>query len=244
MKIVKENFLNYKDTYIYQDKESFCYGIDSVLLANFIQVGYKKNIIDLATGNIPIPLLLYKKYGVCVDCIELQKDIYDLGTKTIVDNQIGDFVHLYHMNICDVDKLFKIHSYDIVSINPPYFKQEKKNSNEKKTLARHEVSINLETILTKVNYLLNERGHFYMIHRTERFVEIINLLEKKNLIPKRVSFVYPTKDKNSKLFLVECIKNGKEGLIVDKPVIIYDEKGNYTKFILEMLGGNDVTKEL
>ena len=242
MKINKEYFLNYKDTYIFQDKESFCYGLDSILLANFIKVGFNKKIMDLGTGNIPIPLFLYKNHHVKVDCIEIQKNIYDLALKTILYNKLEKYIKVYNMDIKNVFNNFAANSYDIVSINPPYFENCKINNLRNKSVARHNITINFDEILTSVSYLLNNKGHFYMINRTENFFEIIEKLKNKNLIPKRVSFVYPFKNKRSKLFLIECIKNGKIGLVVDKPIIIYDDNKNYSLELLEMFGDNNDTK--
>ena len=234
--------MNYKDTYIYQDKHSFCYGIDSILLANFINVGLNKKIIDLGTGTMPIPLVLYKKYKTNIDCIELQREIYDLAKKTIEINNLSDYINLYNLDIKNVSKKFESNTYDIVIINPPYFENKKYNIKESLTLARHNVSIDFNSILTSVNYLLNNKGHFYMINRTENLVEIIEKLKQKNLIPKRICFVHPRKNKKSKLFLIDCIKNGKSGLVIDKPVIIYDDNKNYSSELKEMFGDDNDTK--
>ena len=94
----------------------------------------------------------------------------------------------------------------------------------------------LVTSLEELNYLLNNKGHFYMIHRTERLIEIINKLRMNNLIPKRIMFVHPYINSPSKLFLIDCIKNGKDNLIIEKPIIIYKNQNIYTEEILEMLG--------
>ena len=244
MKIVKENFLNYKDTYIYQDKNSFCYGIDAVLLGNFININQSdKNIIDLGTGNIPIPLILYKRFNKKIDCVELQDSIYELGKKTIEVNKLENFINLYHEDIKNLPKVFKRNSYDVISINPPYFTNGKNSDKVSKTFARHEKSVNLDEILKVVNYLLTNKGHFYIINRSERFFEVIDKLKTANLIPKRVKFVYPREDSESKLFLIDCIKAGKDSVKVESPIFLYN--GNeYRKEIKEMLGDIHDTKEL
>ena len=61
--IVKNNLLNFKDAYIYQDTDYFKFSLDSLLLANFVTINLRdKNILDIATGNAPIPMLLsYRK---------------------------------------------------------------------------------------------------------------------------------------------------------------------------------------
>ena len=48
---------------IFQDTESFCYGIDAVILSYFASQGIKKEnvVFDLGTGNGIIPLILSYK---------------------------------------------------------------------------------------------------------------------------------------------------------------------------------------
>lgn len=244
MKIIKEHFLNYEDTYIFQDKESFSYGLDAVLLANYVEIHNGAKILDLASGNIPIPLILHKKYGVKVDCLEKQKVSCDLAEKTIEVNGLDKYISVYNMDIRDVFDRFKPNYYNVITINPPYFEDDKNNLSLSKTMARHNIDINLDEILTSVNYLLNNRGHFYMINRVENFFDIVEKLKNKNLIPKRVSFVYPNRNKKCKLFLVDCIKNGNlRGLVIDKPIIIYEDNKNFSSKIIEMLGEKNDTKE-
>ena len=59
---VKNYLLGYKDMYIYQDTDMFSFSLDSVLLPNFITINKGiTNILDIGTGNAPIPLILSTK---------------------------------------------------------------------------------------------------------------------------------------------------------------------------------------
>ena len=114
-----------------------------------------------------------------------------------------------------------------------------KNNNKIKDMARHENMLTLEDILLISKKMLKNNGRISFIHRTERFVEIIELMKKYNLEPKRLRFVYSNNKKNSELLLIEGIKNGKPGLKLLSPLFIYDENGKYTKEIREMFGGRN-----
>ena len=39
-----------------QDPEKFCFGVDAVLLSDFVKVRPGENVLDLGTGNGRIPL--------------------------------------------------------------------------------------------------------------------------------------------------------------------------------------------
>ena len=59
-------------------------------------------------------------------------------------------------------------------------------------------------------------------------------MKKYNLEPKKVMFVYPKVGKNSNLFLIEGVKNGKSGLKVMPSLIVHNEDGTYTDKVREM----------
>ena len=94
----------------------------------------------------------------------------------------------------------------------------------------------VETITSLTDKLLKNNGRIALVHRTERFVEILNTMQKYNIEPKRVRFIYSKENKNSNLVLIEGIKNGKPGLKLLPPLIIYDADGNYTKEVSLMFG--------
>ena len=56
---VLNDLLGYKNIKIYQNTQMFSFSLDSVLLANFVNINKKvSNILDIGTGNAPIPLIL------------------------------------------------------------------------------------------------------------------------------------------------------------------------------------------
>ena len=83
---------------------------------------------------------------------------------------------------------------------------------------------------------LKNNGKLYLIHRVERFVEVIDLYKKYNIEPKRVRFIHNDKDSDAKLFLIEGTKNGKAGLKIDKPLIMF-EKGVETEEYFKIIEG-------
>ena len=84
--------------------------------------------------------------------------------------------------------------------------------------------------------LLKNNGRLAIVHRTERFVEIISTARKYNFELKRVRFIYPKKSKNSDLVLLEFVLNGKIGLKMLPPLFVYDDNGKYTLEVSKMFG--------
>lgn len=237
---VKNSLLNFKDKVIYQDDDGFLFSLDTVLLANFVTINLKdKNIIDLCSGNAPIPMLLSFRTKARIFGVEIQKDIYELGFASVEENKMGDQIKLLNMDVKDLKNSFPAESFDVVTCNPPYFKYHEDsliNRGLKKSIARHEILIKLDEIIEISFYLLRNGGTFAMVHRPERLIEILELMKKNNIEPKKIRFVYPKADRDANMVLIEGIKNGKSGLKLLSPLITHDDLGNYCMEIKKMFG--------
>ena len=235
---VKNRLLD-TDLIIYQDDEWFKFSLDSVLLSKFVTINLRhKKIIDLATGNAPIPLLLSFRTNADIYGVEYQECVYKLGEQSVLENNKNEQIHLICDDVCNLKNRFNSDSFDVVTCNPPYFKTKNSeflNDNDVKTLARHEVTLSLEDVLNNASYLLKSGGIFAMVHRTERFIEIIEKMKKCNLEPKRVQFIYPKNGRDSDLFLIEGIKNGNSGLKLLSPLVVHNEDNTYTEEVLDIL---------
>ena len=224
--------LQYKGLKLIQNKDGFCFGVDSVLLSDFAKEIKKGNtVVDIGTGTGIIGLLLCKKtnlqkiYGV-----EIQKDVAEMAKRSVELNDLQDKFEIIN---CDINQIFEHlepNSIDAVVTNPPYKKVDTgvKNEDEKQMISRHEVKCTLEDIIEKASKLLKDRGEFYMVHRAERLVDIMCTLRKYRLEPKNVRFVHPKQNEKPNLILVKAIKYANEFLKIAEPLVIYDENGNYT----------------
>lgn len=229
---MKSNDLNDLFDYgysIYQNDEYFKFSIDSILLAEFVSIKKGQNkIIDLCSGNAPVPMILYKKFGskLNITGVELQDDIYELGKKSLEYNNITD-VNYINDDIKSIVDCYKHDKFDVVTCNPPYFKVNDTNlvnENNVKAIARHEISITLEEVVEVASKIVKNQGYFYIVHRPERLADVINLLNKYNFGVKRIQIVYDDYGKNSCLFLIESIFKGKDYVIINSPLFLKDCK--------------------
>lgn len=220
---------------IYQDRDSFSFGVDSIILSSFSKP--KGVVFDLGTGNGIIPLRIANKIEIeKIYGIEIQKEVYELAKKSIEINNLTDKIELINEDINNLPSLFPKSCADTIITNPPYMKLGNALINESKNhaIARHEIYISLEKLIEIANYLLKPNGKFFMIHRPNRMVDVIYFMRRYKIEPKCMRMVKPKPSLSPNVFLVEGVKGGNKELKVLNELSVYDEDGKYTKELLEM----------
>lgn len=219
---------------IIQRKIGFRYGVDAVLLANFVRIKNKNStLIDLGTGNGIIPMIISAKSDIeKIYGLEIQEDIADMAIRTVKLNNLEDRIKIINMDLRESINSFEKESFDLVTSNPPYMPVEKlEPENISQKIARTEITLNLEELFKTVNYLLKSKGKFFMIHRPSRLGEIFCKSKKYNLEPKRVVMVYPKLYKAPNIVLIEFMKDGREEIRFYPALYIHSENGGYTEDI-------------
>ena len=236
-----ENVINdlvgYDNLKIVQNSNYFNFSLESVMIPRFCVLKNNMKIIDFCTGNAPIPMILSTLTDSNIIGVELQKEIYNLAVQSVKINNLEDRITLLNMNVLDIFNVYETDSFDLITCNPPYFRVNEfsnLNNNMFKSIARHEIEIKLEDICRISKKLLKNNGSLVLVHRTDRLSEIINMLLKYNLQPKRIRFLYPKELENSNLVLIDARKNGNIGLKVLPPLICHNMDGSYTKEVLDM----------
>lgn len=234
---VKNYLLGYKNMYIYQDTEMFNFSLDSVLLPNFITLNKDiTKILDIGTGNAPIPLILSTRTDARIIGVEIQKDVSVLAQKSVAINNLENRIEIMCDDINSVYEKLESDSFDVITCNPPFFKLSKNsnlNDNEYKTIARHEVKLNLSQLLKISRKLLKNNGVLGIVHRPDRLTDILVEMRLNNIEPKKIRLVYPRIGEEANTVLIEGKKNGNSGLKILPPLYVHNEEGNYTDEVLK-----------
>ena len=221
---------------IYQDTDSFMFSLDSVLLSNFVTINKStKKILDIGTGNAPIPMMLTKRTNAIIDAVEIQEESYNLAIESIKYNKFNNQINIINANVNEIYKDLGNNCYDVIVSNPPYYSADMLSSlNNSKKIARNDDSLKIENIFMIAKRLLKNNGNIAIVIDTKRLVDVILTMKKYSIEPKKIQFIYPKSDKISNIFLIEGTKNGKPGLKILNSIILQDDKNKYTKNI-EML---------
>lgn len=234
---VKNYLLGYKDMYIYQDTDMFSFSLDSVLLPNFITINKGiTNILDIGTGNAPIPLILSTKTDAFITAVEVQPEVFNLAKKSVEENNLENRINVICDDINNLYNDLESDSFDIITCNPPFFKVNKNsnlNNSDYKTIARHEVKLNLSQLLKISRKLLKNNGILGIVHRPDRLTDILVEMRSNNIEPKKIRLVYPRIGEEANILLIEGTKNGNVGLKILPPLYVHDKDGNYTEEVLK-----------
>ena len=238
----KQEVVNYllahNDLKIIQRKDMFNFSLDTVLLSQFCTINKDvRNIVDFGTNNAAIPLLLSKRTPKKITGIEIQEEAVELAKRNIQMNDLEEQIEIIHGDIKEVVK--NLPKAQLIVCNPPFFKvgeDSNLNENEYLTIARHEVKIDLEGIISSAAYLLDNKGRFAIVHRPDRMIDILNLMQKYDIEPKRIRFVYPKMNRESHVLLVEGMYKGKKGIKIESPLYAHNDDGSYSNEVRKMFG--------
>ncbi|MEY8236584.1 tRNA1(Val) (adenine(37)-N6)-methyltransferase [Lachnospiraceae bacterium 66-29] len=225
--------------YIIQNPKKFCFGMDAVLLSGFARVKKQETALDLGTGTGIIPILLEAKtQGLHFTGLEIQPESADMARRSVAYNHLEDKINIEIGDIKDASRIFGASSFHVVTTNPPYMTGQHglTNPNEAKAIARHEILCCLEDVIRESARILKPQGRFYMVHRPFRLTEIMVLMHQYGLEPKRMQLVYPFKDKEPNMVLLEGLRGGNPRITIEKPLIVYRKPGVYTDEIYDIYG--------
>lgn len=213
--------------------------MDAVLLSGFARVKTGARVLDMGTGTGIIPILLEGKTKAAhLTGLEIQEESADMARRSILLNHLEKKIDIVTGDIKEAGNLFQAASFDVITCNPPYMIGQHgiANPDTPKAIARHEVLCTLEDVVKNAALLLKPGGYFFMVHRPFRLAEIITMMTKYKLEPKRMQLVHPYVDKEPNMVLIEGCRGGKSRMTVEKPLIVYKEQNEYTDDIYEIYG--------
>lgn len=229
----------HRDGYmLIQNPEMFCFGLDAVLLSDFAKAKADEVVLDMCCGNGIVPILMEAKTP-CSQFvgIEIQQYNVDMAMRSVVYNKLQDKIYIEQGDLKELNKLYNVHMFDVVTCNPPYIQTSggALNESDAKSIARHEIACTLEDVMKSASDMLKYGGRFYMVHRVNRIVDIFELSRKYKLEPKLMRFVHAMHESAPSMMLIEFIKNGKPHLEIMAPLILYAAKGINSKEFNDIL---------
>jgi tRNA1Val (adenine37-N6)-methyltransferase len=183
-----------------QPQRGYRFSADAVALAGFAQASATDTVLDLCSGCGVVPILMGQyspfRYGVGV---ELDPELAALARRNVTQFNLDDKIHVVQGDIRflgpnDLQIISPTVSsgrFDVITANPPYWPVDRGrlNPNLQKAAARHEVFIKLEEVLAAARRFLKPGGRLYLCHLESRKNEILENIERKDLVIRRTQSV-------------------------------------------------------
>lgn len=224
---------------VIQRADAFRFGTDAVLLADFAAPRRHDRVCDLGTGTGIIPLLLYARENtISADAVKIQPDMADMAARSMAMNGLNEKIRVLSGDLRSIRTLLPHARYDLVTCNPPYGKAGGTllNPDASKRLARHEESCAIEDVACAAAWLLQNGGRLCCVFPAARMIELSDAMRKYRMAPKRIRMVHSRVEKAAHLCLMEGMLDARPGLIIEPPLVIYDENNAYTPELRRIYG--------
>lgn len=213
---------------IIQNPNQFCFGMDAVLLADFVTLRKHDRVVDLGTGTGILPILLSQNEDTAVfDAIEWQPYMAEMSGRSIQMNGLQDRICIHCDDVRNAHSFLGYETVSAVVSNPPYGKQKATihSENTGERLSKHETDCTLTDFINAAAAILKNQGRFFVVFPANRLLDLLDTLRSKRLEPKRIRMVCSKASKPPYLVMIEAVKNAKPFLLWEKPLIVYNENG-------------------
>lgn len=213
------DYLPGSDIYLYQHPDMFHVNTDTALLGRFMEVRRQDVVMDIGTNNGALLLYAMQKSPKAYIGVEINPEACELARYNCNE--------LHHLSATFYAQDIMSLRHDPVSCivcNPPYFERHEANPvnrNEHLSRARHEMNFTLEALIAKISTLLHDRGRLYMIHRSERLIDLALYCRSHHMEIKKLQFVYDEAKNEAHSVLLEAMKQGKAHCRIKEPIIIH-----------------------
>lgn len=222
---------------VWQAKHGHRFSIDAILLARFVCLEKCRQIADLGTGNGVLPLLLAHLGDAEQICgFELQPAMVKRARYNVEINRMEKRISIHEVDVRRIDRLTPGASKDLVVANPPYRSgvSGRIAPDDERARARHELAGNMEDFARAAHWLLRPGGRFAVIYLAERLKVLFSALARARIEPKRLRMVHAAANSAARLVLVEGVKDGRPGLEVEKPLVLYEDCEGVRRYTCEV----------
>ncbi len=208
----------YEDKKIIQNTKLYRFTSDSILLSRFARAKHGDNVADFCSGSgvVGFHFACLNKNISSLTLFEMQESLADMSRRTAELN--GFQCKVENMRLQDIGREYD-DKFSLILCNPPYERGGFENEVYERAVCRKEITLTLPEIVEAAFRKLKFGGRFALLQRADRSAELLYLLKKRGLEPKRMQFVSGAYGAKPYLVMVEAVKGGREGVDVLPDII-------------------------
>ncbi|WP_340112239.1 tRNA1(Val) (adenine(37)-N6)-methyltransferase [Maribellus mangrovi] len=198
----KNNFFQFKQFRITQERSAMKVGVDGVLLGAWTDVQNCSRILDVGTGTGLIALMLAQRSNAQITAVEIEKNAADEAAENISVSPWKERVEVRNSSFqefaASTDEKF-----DLIVSNPPFFSKSLPASNTERSLARHNHALSFTDLIQLSSKLLSTEGRISVVLPVNAFGEISEIAARDLLYLQRMTEVNPKSEKSVTRILAE-----------------------------------------
>jgi tRNA1Val (adenine37-N6)-methyltransferase len=181
-------------------------------------------------------MLAQRSFAETIDAMELDDDAYEQATDNFENSDWADRLFCYHAHLyefaTEIDD-----QYDLIVSNPPFYESDYKSQDAARDQARFDDAMPFELLIGAVQRLLAEAGTFHVIIPYQREQEFIDIAERGNLFPTRITHVQGTPTSEIKRSLMEFCFRESTPIITPQinTLIIEKSRHDYTDDYIQLV---------
>jgi len=230
---MSNNYFQFKQFTVYQDKTAMKVGTDGVLLGVLACRDRKaKRILDIGTGTGLVALMMAQRFeDAHIDAVEIDADAACQAQENF---SLSPFASRLRVIQSDIANYEAEERYDLIVSNPPYFIDSLQAPDTQRNIARHAVTLDCETFASAISRLLSDDGECAVIYPADSIDILKASLERRGLRTLKTVFIRPNAQKAAKRAVVTFAQTCSSEARIQE-IIMEEERYKYTKEFGELV---------
>lgn len=218
------NVFRFKQFEVNQEGCAMRINTDGVLLAAIAKSVSPSRILDIGTGTGVIAMMMAQRFpAALIDAVEIDNSAAVAAAGNFKSSAFADRISAVHVDIATYEPEVK---YDLIISNPPFFVNDLKNPESRKSLARHAAEDFFEMLVLKAATLLSDAGVFWLILPVKSADQVVSIGKAAGLVLHREISI--CSDIESPVIRKIIALARTEQAAADERFYIYAAKGVYT----------------
>lgn len=207
--MAKNNWFQFKQFRIIQERAAMKVGTDGVLLGAWADVSTARTILDIGAGTGLIALMMAQRSEAKVTGIEIEKNAAEEAIENAKNSPWNQQITILNISFQDFVKS-KPGLFDRIVSNPPFFTNSQKSKCGNLAMAKHNHLLPWADLAHGITRLLVPDGKLAIILPVTAVSEFVKMAEKEKLFLLRETEVRPNNLKYPHRYLMEFGYNKAE----------------------------------